>query len=78
MMQIIEQTRDEKIAMYMKLSKRELAEILTNSNEALNVLLKNQQPIYNPQPYTYDPLRVGDFTAPHLPWTIVTTTHASI
>ena len=35
MMQVVQQTRDEKIAMYMKLTKRELAEMLIASNEAL-------------------------------------------
>ena len=32
------QTRDEKIAKYMKLTKRELVERLVNSNEALDKL----------------------------------------
>ena len=35
MMSIIEQTRDEKLAMYMKLTKRELAEMLANRDEFL-------------------------------------------
>lgn len=34
-MQVIQQTRDEKIAMYMKLTKRELAEMLANANDIL-------------------------------------------
>ena len=34
-MNIIPQTRDEKLAMYRKLTKRELAEMLINCNEAL-------------------------------------------
>ena len=38
MMHIIEQTRDEKIAMYMKLTKRELSEMLINCNDALKML----------------------------------------
>ena len=41
MMRIIEQTRDEKIAMYMKLTKREIAEMLVNSSEALDNALKH-------------------------------------
>ena len=36
MMYVIPQTRDEKIAMYMKLTKREIAEMLVNSSEALD------------------------------------------
>ena len=35
MMSIIQQTRDEKMAIYMKLTRRELAEMLINCNEAL-------------------------------------------
>lgn len=35
MMQVVKQARGEKIAMYMKLSKRELAEMLVNANDAL-------------------------------------------
>jgi hypothetical protein len=35
MIQVVEQTRDEKVAMYMKRTKRELAEMLVNANEAL-------------------------------------------
>ena len=38
MMHVIKQTRDEKIAMYMKLTKRELAEMLVNSNEAISLI----------------------------------------
>ena len=36
MWHVIKQTHDEKIAMYMKLTKRELAEMLANCNEALS------------------------------------------
>ncbi len=39
MMQVIEQTRDERIAMYMKLRKAKLAEMLLNCNEALDSLI---------------------------------------
>lgn len=35
MMRLIEQTRDEKVTMYMKLTKRELIEMLINANAAL-------------------------------------------
>ncbi len=35
MMRLLEQTREEKIKMYMKLTKRELAEMLANANKAL-------------------------------------------
>ncbi len=41
MVRVIKQTRDEKIAMYMKLTKRELVERLVNSNEALDKLRKH-------------------------------------
>ncbi len=34
-MRLIEQTRDEKVTMYMKLTKRELVEMLVNVNKAL-------------------------------------------
>lgn len=36
MLCMIEQTRDEKIAMYLKLTKRELAEMLINCNDELS------------------------------------------
>jgi len=36
MMHIIPQTRDEKVIMYMKLTKRELVEMLINANKALD------------------------------------------
>ena len=42
MMRIIEQTRDEKIAMYMKLTKRELAEMVINVNAALELMQREQ------------------------------------
>ena len=41
MIQVIPQTRDEKIAMYMKLTRRELAEMLVASNEAVHALSQN-------------------------------------
>ena len=43
MIRVIPQTRDEKIAMYMKLTRRELAEMLVSANEAVNVLSRQQQ-----------------------------------
>ena len=36
MMHIIPQTRDEKLAVYMKLTKRAVAEMLVNCNDALD------------------------------------------
>lgn len=36
MMHILPQTRDEKLAMYMKLTKREMAEMLVNANEVID------------------------------------------
>lgn len=41
--QVIEQTREEKIAMYMKMTKREIAEMLTNANDAIDLLQKARQ-----------------------------------
>ena len=38
MMQVIKQTRDEKIAMYMKSTKRELVEMLATCNEHIDRL----------------------------------------
>ena len=43
MIQVIPQTRDEKIAMYLKLTKRELAEMLTSANEHLDRLPQQPQ-----------------------------------
>ncbi len=40
MMHVIEQSRDEKVTMYMKLSKRELVEMLLNNQDAVDRLLK--------------------------------------
>ena len=42
MHQVVEQTRDEKIAMYMKETKTELAEMLFNCNAALDRVLTKQ------------------------------------
>ncbi len=36
MVQIVEQTKEEKLAMYMKLTKKELAEMLINCNEIID------------------------------------------
>ena len=38
MLRLIPQTRDEKIAMYLKCNKRELAEMLTTANEHIDRL----------------------------------------
>ena len=43
MIRVIPQTREEKIAMYLKLSRRELAEMLTTANEHVEALSKQQQ-----------------------------------
>ena len=40
MFRVIEQTHDEKIEMYMKLTKRELATMLANANDAIDLLQK--------------------------------------
>ncbi len=43
MVQIIEQTREEKLAMYMKLPKKEIAEMLINCNDLIHTLTKNNK-----------------------------------
>lgn len=55
MMQIIEQTYEEKMAMYMKLSKKELAQMLIEANKHLDA--RAPQIIVNPavQPYVQPP-----------------------
>ncbi len=42
MFQVIEQTRDEKIAMYMKLTKREIVGMLLNNRAAVSLFQKQQ------------------------------------
>lgn len=67
MIHAIEMTREEKIAMYMKLSKRELAEMLANSNVLVDSLLKRipeRTQEYTPPLGTWSP-------TPESPWTIV-------
>lgn len=59
MLQVIEQTRDEKIAMYMKLTKRELAEMLVNCNEALTARSQQWQSV--PEPQTARPITTTVF-----------------
>lgn len=50
MIQVIQQTREEKIAMYMKLPKKKLAELLCNCNEHIEligpVVVTNNVPKY--------------------------------
>jgi len=48
MLQVIKQTREEKVKMYMKTPKKELAEMLVNCNEALDKQISVRQ-IYNNQ-----------------------------
>ncbi len=38
MLRVIQQTREEKVAMYLQMTKRELAEMLTTANDAIAVL----------------------------------------
>ncbi len=45
MMKIIQQTREETLAMYMKLTKHELAEMLANANDAIDRLQQVQLPV---------------------------------
>ena len=56
MMQVIPQTHDEKVKMYMKCSKRELTEMLINSNDALGWALSRPKELSKPYlgtTYTY-------------------------
>ena len=53
MIQVIPQTRDEKIAMYMKLTKRELAEMLAGANEHVDRLSRQPAQWYPPLPPKY-------------------------
>lgn len=58
MIQMIEQTRDEKIAMYMNLTKRELVEMVINCNELLTMLRAGDGTgIYAPSPMFSIPLQ---------------------
>ncbi len=53
MIHVIEQSREQKLAMYMKLTKRELAEMLFNVNQ---VLIIAQYPLVtvSPSPHRVD------------------------
>lgn len=51
MIQIKEQTHDEMVRMYMKLTKKELVEMLIESNNNLNRVLKNKPFTPITQPY---------------------------
>lgn len=46
MMQVIEQTREEKMAMYMKMPKRKIAEMLVECNRILDAELRSKNIIY--------------------------------
>ena len=46
----VEQTREEKLAMYMKLTKAELAEMLLNANAVLEALTAQPSSPFPPQP----------------------------
>lgn len=81
-MQIIQMTKEERIAMYMKLSKREIAELLVNSNDALYNLLETQQPKWIQFPQAPDPIPCNPWQVPGtgdgpFPWGTVTCTNAS-
>jgi len=53
MVQIIEQTDEQKMAMYMKLEKEELASMLIQSNKTLEFIRNMPQPVpyYVQQPF---------------------------
>lgn len=44
MMQVVEMSKDEQLAVYMRLSKRELAQMLVNKNLLLAAVLKCLDP----------------------------------
>ena len=44
MLQIIQQTREERIAMYMKMTKREIVEMLLNNQDAVSIFQQGQSP----------------------------------
>ena len=57
MLQVIPQTRDEKIAMYLKLTKRELAEMLVSANEVPATITQPWSPPLPPK-YILQPVTV--------------------
>ena len=42
MLQIVEQTKEEKMAMYMKLPKKQIAEMLINCNDIITALTQSK------------------------------------
>jgi len=46
MVHVVEQTQEEKMAMYMKLSKKELSSMLIQANRAIELM--NPIPVYYP------------------------------
>jgi len=44
MIRVIKQTHDEKIVMYMKMKKLEIAKMLVNANEAIDLLQEQRRP----------------------------------
>ena len=42
MLQIVEQTKEEKMAMYMKLPKKQIAEMLINCNDIITALIQEK------------------------------------
>jgi hypothetical protein len=45
---VVEMTDEEKLEMYMKLSKKEIAKMLIESNKNLDVMIKHQQQFFIP------------------------------
>ena len=48
MMQLVPQTHEQKLAMYMKLTKNELAEMLIGCNDALAATMRSVECFQNP------------------------------
>jgi hypothetical protein len=71
---VIQQSHDEKIAMYLKLTKRELAEMLVTANDALGAMTTDQHPVYTytPPPYTQPSYTPPPTVQPHN-WPFFTT-----
>ena len=70
MLKVMPQTHSEKIAMYMKLSKRELAEMLVNANNAMTIIMPG---CYHSHEIVYIPIQ-PQYPQPNLPYYPITTT----
>lgn len=58
-MQTVKQTREEKIAMYMKEKKQKIAEMLVNCNETLDAVRQKAADVYSAPNEIDDTLKMG-------------------